>query len=89
MEIDLNESPIEVRIVSSADGASHFIGPFYYTYFHENSGMNLGDIFESNVKKANKDWNRKIVLPEVKAALQDRYKFTLENNGQFPDKFIG
>lgn len=88
MEIDLNTAPLEVKIVSSADAASHLVGPFWSIYFRENSNKTIPELMESNRNKLKKDWNRKIVLPEVRAAFEARHKFTWEQSGNFPEKFI-
>ncbi len=89
MEIDLNEAPIEVKIVSSADAASHLIGPFWSIYFKENNKKSIPELMESNRNKLKKDWERKIVLPEVKVAFKERHKFAWGQSGNFPDKFLG
>lgn len=88
MEIDLHMSPIEVKIVSSADGASHMVGPFMSIYLYENPNKVIDDLLGGNINKVKKDWERKIVLPEVKKAFQSRYDICLENNGQIPDSFL-
>ena len=88
LTFDLNFAPLEVKIVSSADGAAHLVGPFFCVYFQENHSRTLEDLMVSNIRKATKDWERKIVLPEVKKAFEDRHKCTLEQNGQIPDKFF-
>ena len=88
MEIDLNTTPIEIKIVSSADGVSHLIGPFFAIWLYENPNKDLKELMLSNINKALKDWNRKIVLPEVKKAFEIRHKLLLEQNGQFPSKFL-
>lgn len=86
-EIDIRTTPIETQIVSSADGASHFTGVFYPSYFNEH-----GDDFTTTQKrlreKIEKDWNRKIVLPEVQEAFKERYLRAKEMLGEFPDTFI-
>lgn len=86
-EIDIRTTPIEVQIVSSSDGASHFTGVFYPSYFNED-----GDNFTTTQKhlkeKIEKDWNRKIVLPEVQKAFEERYKKAKELLGEFPDNFL-
>jgi hypothetical protein len=88
MEVDLHEAPIEVRIASSADGAAHLIGPFWSIYFKENSDKSIEELMESNRKKLKKDWERKIVLPEVKKAFEARYKMVNEQAGDFPKKYF-
>ena len=85
-EIDLHEAPIETQIISSADGASHFVGLFYPTYFGD--GHSIAVTQEKLKKKIGVDWNRKITLPEVKKAFEARYKIMKELYGEFPDTFI-
>lgn len=87
-ETDIKTQSIEIQIVSSADGAAHFIGPFFPIYLYENHEKNLSYLFKNNIAKAKKDWERKIVLPEVKRVFETRYKITLENNGEIPDKIL-
>jgi hypothetical protein len=86
-EIDIRTTPIETQIVSSADGASHFTGVFYPSFFNED-----GDDFATTQKhlreKIEKDWNRKIVLPEVQKVFKDRYERAKEMLGEFPEKFL-
>ncbi len=86
-EIDIRSTPIETQIVSSADGASHFTGVFYPSYFNED-----GDDFITTQKqlaeKITKDWERKIVLPEVKKAFESRYRQARELLGEFPHAFL-
>ncbi len=87
-EIDLHDAPIEVKIASSADAASHLVGPFWAIYFKENSAKPIDDLMQSNRDKLKKDWARKIVLPEVKKAFEERNKFVNEQSGNFPDKYF-
>ncbi len=88
LEIDLHNAPVEVKIVSSADGASHLVGPFWSLYFKENSGKSVETLMEDNSNKLKKDWERKIVLPEIKQAFLERYKFVSEQAGNFPEKYL-
>lgn len=87
-EINLHDAPIEVKIISSADGASHFVWVFYPSYFNED-WENFDSTQERLRKKITKDWERKIVLPEVKKIFQKRYQYAQEMLWIFPDKFLG
>ena len=86
--IDLTGAPIEVRIVSSADGCAHFAGPFYQIWLWENSERPLHELMKENRRKAEKDWTRKIVLPEARAAFEGRYRIVCEQNGNLPNNYI-
>lgn len=86
-EIDLRTAPIETQIVSSADGASHFTGVFHPSYFNEN----ISDFTTTQKRlkeKIEKDWNRKIVLPEVQKAFESHYRRAKEMLGEFPERFL-
>lgn len=93
LEIDLNQAPIEVKIVSSADACSHMVGPFMYIVWNEATdktfvGRTLDELLEAGIKKADKDWTRKIVLPEARKAFETRYKLLKEQNGILPETFF-
>ncbi|MFZ2072174.1 MAG: HD domain-containing protein [Minisyncoccia bacterium] len=87
-EIDISKEAIEVQIVSTADGASHFVGKFYSTYFEDLSTEGIKKIENELSAKITQDWERKIVLPETKEAFKERYLKALEITGKYPEKFI-
>lgn len=88
LEVELREAPIEVQIVSSADGCSHLVGPFMYLWWWENSGKDFRELMADNKRKAAKDWERKIVLPEARAAFEGRHNMLLEQSGEIPERFF-
>lgn len=88
MTEDLNKAPIEVRIASSSDAASHMIGPFMPIYWKEYNSKTITELMGEQTKKLTKDWERKIVLPEVKKAFEQRRNFISEQAGNLPDKFF-
>ena len=85
-EIDIRTTPIEVQIISTADGCSHFVGMFYPSYFRDGDTI---EVTKQHLKdKIEKDWNRKIVLPEAREAFADRYERAKELFSEYPNKFI-
>lgn len=88
LEIDLHQAPIEVQIVSSADGCSHMVGPFLQLYWYEHADKPYHELMISNRAKLDKDWNRKIVLPEARQAFEGRYKFLVELTGTLPARYV-
>lgn len=70
---DLENASIEVQIVSSADGASHLVGPFQFIYWSEFHDRGISQLMSDSRKKLQTDWSSKITLPEVRAAFQSRH----------------
>jgi len=94
LELDLHAAPIEVQIVSSADGCSHMVGPFMNIFWNEATdktfaGKEYEELMDLNRKKLEKDWDHKIVLPEAREAFAKRHQILLEQAGQLPDRFFG
>lgn len=88
MQLDISKTAIEIQIISSADGCSHFVGPFLNLWWYENSTKDYKTLMEDNIYKLNKDWNNKIVLPEARKAFEGRYNFHIERCWKLPEKYI-
>ncbi len=80
MELDLREAPIEVQIVASADGCSHMVGPFLSLYWREHPELSTEELMAANRTKLEKDWTRKITLPEARAAFTSQYAFLMSQS---------
>jgi len=85
---NLEDAPIEVQIVSSADGASHLTGPFYEIFWKEFHDWTYEELLSENKRKAIVDWEKKIVLPEIKEAFFERQKILLEHCNKLPEKYL-
>lgn len=88
VNLESNDTPIEIKILSSADGAAHLVGPFFALYWYENPDRAIDSLLEGNTNKALIDWEKKIVLPEVKKAFLNRHLLILEQSGKLPKKFL-
>lgn len=86
--IEIAQAPIEVQILSSADGCSHVVGPFMHLYRWENADRDFKDLMQSNRAKAIKDRTRKICLPEARKAFEQRFNYLHEQMGELPEKFF-
>ncbi|MDG4859370.1 hypothetical protein P8605_14570 [Streptomyces sp. T-3] len=87
-ELDLSRAPVEVRIASSADGCAHLVGPFFHLYWWENPERPYEQLMAENLRKLDKDWHRKIVLPEARAAFDGRHRMLREQSGELPERFL-
>lgn len=91
---DLSKASIEVQIVSSADGASHFIGPFFPIFWHENPNLTIDEIILGGKKnygttsKAEYDFKKKIILKEVKEKIRPFYEQVLGYNSKRRKKLL-
>jgi len=86
--VDLHKAPLEVQIVSSADGCSHFASPFHASYYYENPDTPIEDIIAQKPQRISLDWDRKITLPEARQVFEPYYHVTMVQNGVFPEKFL-
>jgi len=86
--LESDSTPIEIKIVSSADGAAHLVGPFFHLWWYENPKQPFQQLIKDNIQKSTIDWEKKIVLPEIKKAFEQRHNFLLEQAGNFPEKFL-
>jgi predicted enzyme related to lactoylglutathione lyase len=84
-KVNLHTSPIEVQIVSSADGCSHLVGPFIRLYWWQNPQQPYQEIMAENIRKLTGDWDKKVVLPEARRAYQKRHDISIEQSGQLPE----
>ena len=82
MELDLRTAPLEVQIVASADGCSHMVGPFLSLYWREHPELSTEELLAANRAKLEKDWTRKITLPEARAAFVVRHDFLVAQSGE-------
>lgn len=80
--------PIEIKILSSSDGAAHLAGPFFQMFSYENPDKPVDELLQGQINKAKTDWEMKIVLPEIKKAFQGRHNLILEQNGILPPKYL-
>lgn len=87
-KLNLSSAPIELQIVSSADGASHLVGPFFPIFWKENNSWTDKELMEENRRKILIDWEQKITLPEIKNSFLHRHKYLLELSGQLPTKYL-
>lgn len=87
---DLSKENIEVQIASTADGCAHLVGPFFALHWYENASQTVEALVKENIRKATKDWQNKIILPEARQAFEPRLKLLLEfdpvNRGTFIKK---
>lgn len=85
---ELEKSNIEVQIVSSADGCSHLVGPFFKLYWREHPQMSVQDLLAENRRKLTVDWAQKVTLPEAKRAFKVRYKLAMEQTERPMDRYV-
>lgn len=67
---NLANANIETQIVSTADACSHLVGPFISLYWWENPEIPFEQIMTENIRKQTVDWDKKVTLPEARAAFQ-------------------
>lgn len=85
---DLASASIEIQIVSSADAASHLVGPFITLYWYENASQTIAELQQENRRKLTVDWDTKMTLPEVRQKFANRHHLLLEIAGEMPTSFL-
>lgn len=78
--IDLSRENIEIQIAVTADGGSHFVGPFMSIHWYECPYKGIPGLIEADEKKALKDWHHKIILPEARQAFEARFKQIMQQD---------
>ena len=79
---------LETKIISSADALAHYVGPFMSLYWYENPDFSVEKLIQSNIQKVKKDMH-KVLLPEVRKAIEPRLNFILEVDPQNrPDRYF-
>ncbi len=86
--LDISKTAIEIQIISSADWCSHFVWPFLKLWWYENSDKDYKELMKDNIYKIQKDWNKKIVLPEAREAFQKHYELALEWSWTLPERYL-
>jgi len=72
---DPGPESLEAKILASADAMSHFdIIPVLVWVALEKNGFNLKESWEWVYEKIQRDWNKKILLPEAKDMVRDKYE---------------
>ena len=68
-----NGKTLEARIISNADAMAHFDNIFIFFYWQSKKGKSYGEILQWVSDKINRDWNKKITLPEAREMMKDKY----------------
>ncbi len=66
---------VEGKIVATADGLAHLSTDFYlqFAWMHLPEGKNFSEYKRWVLEKVERDYNEKVLFPEIKDELKDRY----------------
>lgn len=64
---------LEQKILASADAISHFATPFYI-WVAKDFKSSMEDLLEFNLKKLERDWNKKIFFEDEKKEIRKEYE---------------